>query len=91
MTPAKLSEQLTENYAKYLAQPPEISVIVSTFAGHRVFVGGEVGGAGVKDLVGPTTVLGAIYLAGGFKDTGDRNQVILVRRDENDKPLYMNP
>jgi protein involved in polysaccharide export with SLBB domain len=28
-------------------------------------------------------------LSGGFKDTADRNRVILVRRDENNKPVYM--
>jgi protein involved in polysaccharide export with SLBB domain len=89
ITPAKLSEQLTEGYAKYLAQSPEISVIVNSFAGYKVFVGGEVGGAGVKELNGPTTVLGAIMMSGGFKDTGDRNQVILVRKDENNRPLYI--
>lgn len=89
MTPAKLSEMLAENYAKYLAQAPEISVIVSTFAGHRVFVGGQVGGVGVKELLGPTTVTQAIILAGGFKDDGDRHKVILVRKGEDNRPMYM--
>ena len=90
MTPAKVSEGLTESYSKYLAQPPEVSVIVNTLGGQKVFVGGEVGSAGTKDLTGPTTVLGAIVSAGGFKDSGDRNQVVLVRRDENNKPIYLN-
>jgi protein involved in polysaccharide export with SLBB domain len=102
MTPANLSQMLTEKYAKYLAQTPEISVILNTSAAH-IFVGGEVGGtgvgtatggligggAGVRDLLGPTTVLGAITLAGGFSDRADRHQVILVRRGEDNKPLYM--
>ena len=98
MSPAKLSEMLAENYAKYLAQSPEVSVIVNTSAAH-IFVGGEVGltggntvvggGAGIRDLLGPTTVLGAITLAGGFGDRADRHQVIVVRRDENNKPIYM--
>jgi len=89
MTPAKLAEVLTEGYAKYLAQPPEVSVIVTALGGNKIFVGGEVSAAGLKDLTVPTTVLGAIILSGGFKDTGDRNQVILVRRDEDNKPRYM--
>jgi protein involved in polysaccharide export with SLBB domain len=97
MTPVKLSEMLAENYAKHLAQAPEISVIVNSSSAH-IFVGGEVGGSGstlvgsgtgVRELLGPTTVLQAITLAGGFRDTGDRHLVILVRRDENNKPLYM--
>ena len=99
LTPAKLSEMLTEGYAKYLAQAPEITVIVTSFAGNRIFVGGEVGGGGgggagggggsIRELDGPTTVLQEIMLSGGFKDTADRNRVILVRRDENNKPVYM--
>ncbi len=100
MTPAKLSQMLTEGYAKYLAQAPEITVAVSSFAGNRIFVGGEVAGAGgggggggvggsIRELDGPTTVLQEIMLAGGFKDTADRNRVVLVRRDENNKPVYM--
>ena len=104
LTPAKLSEVLTEGYAKYLAQPPEINVIVTSFVGNKIFVGGEVGGGGggggavggvgggggsIRELDGPTTVLQEIMLSGGFKDTADRNRVILVRRDENNKPLYM--
>ncbi len=102
MTPAKLSEVLTEGYTKYLAQAPEVSVIVNNFAGNRIFVGGEVGSAGagggaaggagggsIRELDGPTTVLQEIMLSGGFRDTADRNRVILVRRDENNKPLYM--
>jgi protein involved in polysaccharide export with SLBB domain len=97
LTPAKLSEILTEGYSKYLAQSPEISVIVESFA-QKIFVGGEVAGpgaigggtgAGIRDLTGPTTVLGAITLAGGFKDTADRNRVILIRKDENSRPFYM--
>jgi protein involved in polysaccharide export with SLBB domain len=90
MTPAQVSEVLTESYSKYLAQPPEVSVIVNSFAGQKVFVGGEVGNAGIKELNGPMTVLGAIVSAGSFKDTADRNQVILVRKDDNGKPIYMN-
>lgn len=89
LTPAKLSEELTEGYSKYLAQPPEVTVIVNTFAGDRVFVGGEVGYPGAKELTGPTTVLGSIILAGGFKDSGDRNQVILVRKGPDEKPIYL--
>ncbi|MGO9019958.1 MAG: polysaccharide biosynthesis/export family protein [Syntrophobacteraceae bacterium] len=89
LTPAQLSEQLTESYTKYLAQAPEISVIVNSFGGYKVFVGGEANGGGIKELTGPTTVLGAILMSGGFKDTGDRNQVVVVRMDENNKPRYI--
>ncbi len=89
LSPAKVSELLTENYAKYLAQPPDVSVILTASPAVRVFVGGEVGAVGARELTGPTTVLGAIVLSGGFKDTSDRNHVILVRRGEDSKPMYI--
>ncbi|MGA2403213.1 MAG: polysaccharide biosynthesis/export family protein [Syntrophobacteraceae bacterium] len=88
LTSSELTEQLTQSYAKHLQQP-EIAVIVQSFAGQRVFVGGEVGQPGVKDLVGPTSVLQAVAMAGGFKDTARTNEVIVIRRDENNKPFLI--
>jgi protein involved in polysaccharide export with SLBB domain len=88
LTPSALTDRLTESYSKQLQQP-EISVMVNSFAGEKVFVGGEVGGPGPKDIVGPTTVLEAITMAGGFKDTARMNEVIIIRRDENNKPYQI--
>jgi polysaccharide biosynthesis/export protein len=81
LTPAQLTENLIESYSKYLQQP-EVTVIVTAFAGHKVFVGGEVGAPGVKELNGPTSVLQAIVLAGGLKTSADANQIVLLRKDE---------
>ncbi|MHC1725255.1 MAG: polysaccharide biosynthesis/export family protein [Syntrophobacteraceae bacterium] len=88
MTPSDLRNLLTENYAKHLQQP-EVAVIVNAFAAQRVFVGGEVGSPGAKDIVGPTSVMQAIALAGGFKETARKDEVIVVRRDENGKPFQI--
>jgi polysaccharide biosynthesis/export protein len=88
LTPSELTERLTEGYGKHLQQP-EIAVIVSAFAGQRFFVGGEVGQAGVKEIVGPTTILQAIAMAGGFKETARTNEVVIVRRDENKNPYLI--
>jgi len=86
LTTSELTQQLTESYAKFLQQP-EVAVILNTFAGQRIFVGGEVGYPGVKDLVGPTTALQAIAMAGGFRDTARRDEVIVIRRDDNGKAI----
>jgi protein involved in polysaccharide export with SLBB domain len=86
LTSSQLTEELTQSYAKHLQQP-EIAVIVTSFAGQKVFVGGEVGGPGVKDLVGPTTLLQAVAMAGGFKDTARLDEVVVIRKDENNKPF----
>lgn len=88
-TPAKLADELTGRYEKYVAESPELSVIVLSTAGYKIFVGGEVGGPGVKELSGPTTVMDAILGAGSWTNTGDRNHVIVVRRGENSKPVYL--
>jgi protein involved in polysaccharide export with SLBB domain len=88
LTASELTQQLTESYGKYLQQA-EIAVIVSSFGGERVFVGGEVGEPGVRELVGPTTVLQAVALAKGFKDTARLDEVLVIRRDENNKPFMI--
>ncbi|HVT30798.1 MAG TPA: SLBB domain-containing protein, partial [Lacipirellulaceae bacterium] len=48
-----------------------------------VFVGGEVKTPGRYTLEGPTTVMQAITLAGGFNNGGNLKEVVVFRRDEN--------
>jgi polysaccharide export outer membrane protein len=48
-----------------------------------VFVGGEVMTPGRYTLEGPTTVMQAITLAGGYENGGNVRQVVVFRRDEN--------
>ncbi len=86
LTASELTQQLSDGYGKYLQQA-EIAVIVNAFAGERVFVGGEVAEPGVRELVGPTTVLQAVALAKGFKDSARTDEVIVIRRGENNKPF----
>lgn len=86
LTASELRKQLTKDYSKYLQQP-ELSVVVNESAGERVFVGGEVGKPQVEMLVGPTTVLQAVAAAGGFLPTARTNEVIVIRRGENNRPF----
>jgi polysaccharide export outer membrane protein len=88
LTAPELTNLLTESYAKHLQQP-EVAVIVNTFAGHRVYVGGEVTKPSAHQLVGPTTVLQAIALSNGFKDTARTNEVVVLRRDADNKPFVI--
>ena len=48
-----------------------------------VFVGGEVRSPARYTLEGPTTVMQAITLAGGWNNGGNLHQVVVFRRDEN--------
>lgn len=83
-TPAQLSADLRQRYAKELADPA-ISVIVRKPVGDRIFVGGEVGKVGPVDLVGGLTLFQAVQEAGGFLKTAHRAQVILIRRTPDGK------
>ena len=86
LTPSELTQLLTQKYAPELKKP-EITVIVRSFGAHKIYVDGEVTKAGLFPLIGFTTVLQAISQAGGMKDTARRNQVVIIRRVEDNRPL----
>jgi polysaccharide export outer membrane protein len=78
-TVEELRRELVERASSRLAKP-EIAVIVRTFSGYVVHVGGEVGRPGVLQLTGPRTVLEAVFEAGGFLPTASPSNVVIVRR-----------
>jgi polysaccharide biosynthesis/export protein len=88
LTPNELTNELTESFGKHLEQP-EIIVMVNAFGGQRMYVGGEVGAPGMREIVGPTTALQAIAASGGFKDTGRKEEVVLIRRGPENKPFVI--
>lgn len=73
-----LRRELVERCSQELAAP-EISVIVRTFSGYLVHVGGEVNDPRVLEITGTRTVLQAIFEAGGFLPTASPENVIVVR------------
>jgi protein involved in polysaccharide export with SLBB domain len=75
----ELSEELMAQFKTELRNP-EITVIVRTFSGYRVHVGGNVGKPGVFPLQGTTTVLDSIFAAGGAKRGAMMSQVVVIRR-----------
>jgi polysaccharide export outer membrane protein len=84
LTPSQLKDTLSKVYAKELREP-EVAVIVRTFAENRAFVDGEVS-AGFVELGPRTTVMRAIELRGGLRDTARLSQVIIIRKDFEGKP-----
>jgi polysaccharide export outer membrane protein len=86
MTPAKLTDVLTKKYATELKKPV-VTVIVRSFGAQKVYVDGEINRAGILDLIGPMTVLQSISLAGGLKASARINEVIVIRRGTDKKPL----
>lgn len=77
-TVEEVREELVERCSDELAHP-EIAVIVRSFSGYRVHVGGEVDRPGVLELSGPRTVLQAVFEAGGFLPTASPSDVLVVR------------
>ena len=65
LTPAQLDKILTRRYATELKQP-ELTIIVRSFVGQRVYVGGEVTTPQLVPLTGKMTALESIFRAGGF-------------------------
>ena len=61
----------------------EVTPVLLERAPRFIYVVGEVDQPGRFDLIGPTTAIQAIALAGGFQEGGNLRQVIVFRRDEN--------
>jgi len=87
-TPMELTQELHDTYGKVLQQP-DVVVIVNSFAGHKVFVGGEVVQPGVKEIAGPTTVLQALSMAQWVKESARLNEIIVIRRGPDFKPYLI--
>jgi protein involved in polysaccharide export with SLBB domain len=85
LTVGALDAKLTEGYAKFFREP-QVTVVVRTFAGLRVYVGGEVGQPGPVSLRGDVTALEAILQVGGFRPSARMDSVILLRNDGTAKP-----
>ncbi len=80
LTPEQLHHNLFHAYSSDL-KSPELVVIVTSFSGNNIYVGGEVQMPGRFPVMGSMTMLKAIILSGGFKDTADQRKVVLRRND----------
>jgi polysaccharide export outer membrane protein len=59
---------------------PEVNLVLKDFVKPHFVVAGEVTRPGTFDLRGDVSVIQAIAMSGGFKDTAKQSQVILLRR-----------
>lgn len=85
-TPAELSTALRKLYERELRKP-EVAVIVRSVAQHRVYVDGEVEKPNEIELRGSLTVLQAIARAGGLKESGKLEDVLIIRRGSEQHPI----
>ena len=86
LKPSQLDEILTKEYAQELKKPM-ITVIVRSFGGQRIFVGGEVNRQGLITIASNMTPLQAVFNAGGFKETANPGSTIIIRKGPGNKPV----
>lgn len=88
LTPKQLRDWLVEASKEYF-EDPAVSVGVKLMNSRKVFITGEVHKPGPYPLVGPTTVLELISLAGGLKDYADRKNILIVRNENGRQTSYL--
>ncbi len=86
LRPSDLDDVLTQKYSQELRKPV-ITVIVRSFTGQRVYVGGEVGNPGLVNLTAGMTALQAVINAGGFRETAKPDGVIVIRKGPENQPI----
>lgn len=78
LTVSELSATLRTRYANVL-KSAEVTIIVRSFQPMRVYVTGEVLTPGRIEFRQGLTVAQVVSSAGGFRDTANRNEVIVLR------------
>lgn len=77
-TVEEIDATITERLARYV-RAPRVTVFVRKFANLNVYVGGEVKRGGLVPLSSGMTSVMAVFAAGGFRDTGQSDQVVILR------------
>lgn len=86
LTPAQLDEIITEKYSHQLKQTI-VTVILKSFGGQKIYVGGEVNSPQVLEVVGRVNALQAIFDAGGCREDAKLSSVMIVSRGPDNRPL----
>jgi polysaccharide export outer membrane protein len=82
LTLNELKRELDERYAMKI-EGFEVTPVLLTRAPRYVYVLGEVARPGRYDLQGPTTVMQALSLAGGWNVGGNLRQAVIFRRGDD--------
>jgi protein involved in polysaccharide export with SLBB domain len=85
MTPSELDRTITEAYSEFI-NTPEVTVFVRSFAGHSVYILGEVERPGMVDMKPNMTILQALAAAGGPVRGAKLNSIVVLRKDETGEP-----
>ena len=77
-TPLELRETIAKSLKEYITNPTVTVIVVEALAS-KVYVMGEVTHPGTMELHGPTTILQALAMAGGFKEFANTKDVKVLR------------
>lgn len=86
MTGAEAEAAITTASRRVLTHP-EVSLTFEEAAASQIFVGGMVKRAGAFPLSGRRGVMEAVLLAGGFEPEARMNEVVLIRRGPENRPM----
>lgn len=88
VTPRELTHALRERYTGILTNP-EITVFIRTFAGQKVYVGGEVTNPGLIPFDGRLTLVQALAQVGWMKKSAAPSSVVVLRDTGNHTPTIL--
>lgn len=86
-TAAYASGQITQRLRRLLRHP-DVDVLVTAYGEHVVYVTGEVELGGDIPFRKGMTALQAVAAAGGFKNSANRDQVVVFRRTDTDEAEF---
>ena len=86
LQPSELDQRLTNLYSRELKKPV-LTVIVRSFTGQRVYIGGEVNTPGLITLPPGITPLQAVFQSGGFKETAQPAETLIIRKGSDNRPV----
>lgn len=87
VTPKELEQNINQKYTGILRHP-NVAVIARKFVSKKIFVGGEVSTPGVIPLEGHLTALQAIISVGGFKNSAQVDNIVILKNDGNRGASY---
>lgn len=80
-TPTQLADEMTVKLKEYV-QNPVVAISLNQVNSSNIFLLGEIANPGKYPLKSKTTLLQGITMAGGFKESAARNQIVIFRFTE---------
>ena len=80
-------QRITEKLKKYLPDPV-VTVVIAGIEGNRAYVMGKILKPGPLIISGPTTVLQAISMAGGFDKFADEGGIKVIRTKGDGQEIF---